>query len=273
MQYILDSGHPLFNSFCPLVTGSVVHKPVPAMALLPSLSPSPPDTPRPDVVYRRHAQQAQRHAGMFDSPIKPSQARYKWVPVGVLGYNANTKLYHVRRVVPVAPEMKRSILTGVASELSTAKEEKKADHRDYHVPRIQLMFRAEDPEVFAKRVASAERLRRLTEALLRYNFYIDCMPTDHLPPLEHTQLNKMVHWAQDTPGLQQANRSALLVQLVQLLCAMFLLKTTTATWSMYMYMVLLRLSLLLLFTCCVPQHLHTSCFLGLLGACRTCVHN
>ena len=38
----------------------------------------------------------------------------------------------------------------------------------YWVPRIQLMFRAEDARVFARRVADAYRLRKNTEGLIRY---------------------------------------------------------------------------------------------------------
>ena len=38
----------------------------------------------------------------------------------------------------------------------------------YWIPRVRLMFTAEDPEVFAKRVADAFRKRRNTESLLRY---------------------------------------------------------------------------------------------------------
>ena len=38
----------------------------------------------------------------------------------------------------------------------------------YWIPRVRLMFAAEDPEIFAKRVADAFRKRRNTESLLRY---------------------------------------------------------------------------------------------------------
>jgi len=39
----------------------------------------------------------------------------------------------------------------------------------YWVPRVQLMFRAEDARVFARRVADAYRLRKRTEGLIRYH--------------------------------------------------------------------------------------------------------
>lgn len=37
----------------------------------------------------------------------------------------------------------------------------------YWIPRVRLMFRAEDPAVFAHRVAEAYRLRKHTEGLIR----------------------------------------------------------------------------------------------------------
>ena len=46
-------------------------------------------------------------------------------------------------------------------------------HNDIHywVPRVRLMFAAENPKEFAKRVATAYYLRENTESLLRYTMY------------------------------------------------------------------------------------------------------
>ena len=47
-------------------------------------------------------------------------------------------------------------------------EKELSDGIHYWVPRVRLMFAAEDPTVFADRVAQAYHLRHKTEALLRY---------------------------------------------------------------------------------------------------------
>eukprot|EP00667_Euglena_gracilis_P000011 EG_transcript_11 len=44
------------------------------------------------------------------------------------------------------------------------------------LPRIHVCFKAENPKVFAQRVASAHDRRKKTEALLRYNLFVDSMP-------------------------------------------------------------------------------------------------
>ncbi len=46
------------------------------------------------------------------------------------------------------------------------------------LPRIFVMFLAEDPDAFARRIIAAHVLRRETEALLRYHAAVDCMPPD-----------------------------------------------------------------------------------------------
>ena len=57
------------------------------------------------------------------------------------------------------------------------------------VPRINLMFDAEDPRIFAERVGAAYRTRKQAESLLRYNLYIDSMPTDEISPLEKYRID------------------------------------------------------------------------------------
>ena len=68
----------------------------------------------------------------------------------------------------------------------------------FWIPRVQLMFCAENPEVFAKRVRYAFKARRKTESLLRYHLYIDCMPMDGLGELSETSFMKMLEWAKGT---------------------------------------------------------------------------
>lgn len=73
----------------------------------------------------------------------------------------------------------------------------------YWVPRVQLYFKAEDPAVFAKRVASSYKARRYTESLLRYNLYIDCMPMEGVGELDQASLKRMTEWAKGAPMLSR----------------------------------------------------------------------
>ena len=63
------------------------------------------------------------------------------------------------------------------------------------------MFRAEDPRLFAERVAEAFTARRLTEALLRYHLYVDCMPMEGIGELDQASLKRMTDWAKGAPPL------------------------------------------------------------------------
>ena len=71
----------------------------------------------------------------------------------------------------------------------------------FWIPRIQLMFKAEDPRIFAERIAEAYKNRELCEAELRYHLYIDCMPMDGIGELDQSSLRRMLDWALSTPGL------------------------------------------------------------------------
>lgn len=71
------------------------------------------------------------------------------------------------------------------------------------VPRLDLLFMAEDPFNFARRVANAHKSRREAEALLRYNLYVDCMPTDDTPQLSTEQVNRVLSSALNNAALKQ----------------------------------------------------------------------
>ncbi|PIK41737.1 putative dynein heavy chain 1, axonemal [Apostichopus japonicus] len=73
----------------------------------------------------------------------------------------------------------------------------------YWVPRVRLMFAAENPTDFAKAVHDAFHLRKQTEALLRYNLYIDYMPMDGVGELDPETLKRMVKWAKGAPSLSK----------------------------------------------------------------------
>ena len=60
------------------------------------------------------------------------------------------------------------------------------------ISKINLVFGAEDPFQFAKRVAFAHQRRKYAESLIRYYFYIDNMPTEEIPTLNSEQKEKIV---------------------------------------------------------------------------------
>jgi dynein heavy chain len=50
--------------------------------------------------------------------------------------------------------------------------------------RINLLFNSEDPRIFAQRVAQAHQERIYADSQIRYNFYIDNMPTEDMDDLD-----------------------------------------------------------------------------------------
>lgn len=76
----------------------------------------------------------------------------------------------------------------------------------YWVPRVRLLFLAEDPHVFAQRVVSANTLRKKTQALLLYNLYVDCMPVDGLRSINEKSLGRMKQLAMSTSHLRKEIR-------------------------------------------------------------------
>ena len=69
------------------------------------------------------------------------------------------------------------------------------------VPRVLLRFLSEDPIIFGKRVYEAFKMRKETEAEMRYNLYIDCMPTDDIEDHCEASFESMKKRALSTPGL------------------------------------------------------------------------
>ncbi|XP_049589438.1 dynein axonemal heavy chain 1 [Syngnathus scovelli] len=127
------------------IEGSPFKKPIPAKALLPS----------DDRVS-------------FDHRQAPSLFHYSWHLVGVLDYNKEKCQYLVEKVFPNS-NLKESqhncpdvncLLTG----------------NRHWIPRIRLLFSAEDPRVFVERIQFAMYLRARSEALILYHLTVDCMP-------------------------------------------------------------------------------------------------
>ncbi|XP_076467072.1 dynein axonemal heavy chain 1-like isoform X2 [Babylonia areolata] len=152
-----------------------VRKPVPGIALLPVTE----DETQED-----------------ESPGKS----YDWFEVGVLDYEPKTKEFFVQKVNGagrVVDANGQPVVNG-----GFDKDGKRMDlPSQFWISRIQLMFKAEDPQVFAGRLAEAFESRRISEAELRYHLYVDCMPMDGVGELDQASLRRMQEWAQSAPGL------------------------------------------------------------------------
>ncbi|XP_026131005.1 dynein heavy chain 1, axonemal isoform X1 [Carassius auratus] len=157
--------------------GSIDRKPVPAKALLPtknSFSPVDPESPA---------------------------LEYSWQLVGVLQYSQEKKEYLVHKADCngwVRDSDGKPILNGGQREGALSLQE-----RQYWVPRIRLLFCAEDPRIFTQRVQFARDLRQYTEAMILYHLSVDCMLVwSGTPTLDLTSLKRIRNYAVSTPGLQ-----------------------------------------------------------------------
>ena len=75
--------------------------------------------------------------------------------------------------------------------------------KDY-VQRMEIVFAAENPFNFAKRIGAAHKLRKDAIDIFRYNLYIDCMPVDGLPALDSEQMNRILSNALSTKSLKNS---------------------------------------------------------------------
>ncbi|KAK4887372.1 hypothetical protein RN001_003643 [Aquatica leii] len=108
---------------------------------------------------------------------------YKWVNVAVTDYTPENKLWHVLT------------LDGY--------------QRTFKVPRIYLMFKAEDPFMFAQRIKEAIELRNETENNIRYEFYLDCMLLTGTPELDEDSLNHVYKLATQNKAIKMDNPEVL----------------------------------------------------------------
>ncbi|XP_051777061.1 dynein axonemal heavy chain 1 [Erpetoichthys calabaricus] len=126
---------------------------------------------------------------------------YTWQGVGVLDYDPQAKLYLVHKT-----DSNGLVRDSEGKPIHNGGRNKKGEYVmlpcQYWVPRVRLLFCAEDPCNFMKRVVKANALRQKTEALLRYNLYVDCMPLNESYRLSPESKKKMEHWALNTPGLR-----------------------------------------------------------------------
>ncbi|XP_054472107.1 dynein axonemal heavy chain 1 [Anoplopoma fimbria] len=127
---------------------------------------------------------------------KSSSLDYSWHLVGVLEYSKEKKQYLVQKVHQNAQkeEHKKRKSRGVNAMIAGTK---------FWVPRIRLIFSAEDPRVFVERIQFALRWRESTEALLFYHLSVDCMPVwSGTPSIDTHSLQRIKRRALSAPGLR-----------------------------------------------------------------------
>ncbi|KAK1936683.1 Dynein heavy chain 1 [Phytophthora citrophthora] len=93
-----------------------------------------------------------------------------WCEAFVMGFNEETKLFSV--------EFQRNNKTEVKE-----------------CRRLDVCFKAEDPNNFADRYVAAQLARVQAQNMLRKNFYVDCMPLEELHKLGNASLGKIVRLA------------------------------------------------------------------------------
>ncbi|KAG2485619.1 hypothetical protein HYH03_015682 [Edaphochlamys debaryana] len=119
-----------------------------------------------------------------------------WAPCTVVDFSEGANLYGVA----LAPQ-REPTANGEPAAAPTASAEGE-EQPVVWLPRVKVCFSAEDPALFARRHADAHRSRARAESLLRYNLYIDSMPTDDIPPLTNEQVNRMLSFALNSKRLK-----------------------------------------------------------------------
>ncbi|KAM6980842.1 dynein axonemal heavy chain 1 [Aplochiton taeniatus] len=158
--------------------GSADKKPVAAKALLPTVDKLPPEDP------------------------KSRSLEYRWTFVGVLSYSQRRRLYLVQKT-----DANGRVVAAKGNPIPGGGNSSKGSSpllsTQYWVPRIRLLFFAEDPRVFAQRVQFAQRWRENTEALLVYHLSVDCMPVwSGTPSICPQRLASIKKHALSTPALR-----------------------------------------------------------------------
>ena len=73
--------------------------------------------------------------------------------------------------------------------------------------RIFILFDDEDPRLFAKRFKDAFETRVKADSLLKYNFYIENMPTHQIPEIDNNEVNRILGMTQNTKQLRGKSSS------------------------------------------------------------------
>ncbi|XP_043978634.1 dynein axonemal heavy chain 1 isoform X2 [Gambusia affinis] len=165
-----------------------------------------------------------------------SYPEYKWHLVGVLDYSSEKCQYLVEEVLKEEKDEDEDEEEEEEEEEEDKKEEKEKEEEEdemfFHhspredkevgrkskhkknvtilyggtkhwVPRIRLLFKAEDPRIFADRIESALRLRREGEIQLLYSTSVDCMPFwEANPSLCHASLQRIKELVKSACGFK-----------------------------------------------------------------------
>jgi len=70
------------------------------------------------------------------------------------------------------------------------------------LPRIYIMFDDEDPRHFVKRFKHAYQTRLYADSLIKYNYYIENMPSGGITELDHEKINRILILTQNTKALR-----------------------------------------------------------------------
>lgn len=130
---------------------------------------------------------------------------YSWHLVGVLDYKKETSLYLVEKVkinTPLTKEEGKSSLSEESQKNVPAGKPYVTGGR-FWVPRIRLLFKAEDPRIFVQRIQFAQNLRHNAEAIILYHLSVDCMPIwEGTPSIDNHSLQCIKNYALTTSGLR-----------------------------------------------------------------------
>lgn len=73
--------------------------------------------------------------------------------------------------------------------------------------RIFILFDDEDPREFSKRFKDAYETRCKADSLLKYNFYVENMPTHQIPEIDNNEVNRILGMTQNTKQLRGKSSS------------------------------------------------------------------
>ena len=143
----------------------------------------------------------------FDDNEYDCRTPHEWIQ---LGYNEDGKFEpvagkglwrdeegrgHWRKVLVYKYDEERELFEGVWDGTPEKCE----------LTRINLLFDAEDPRIFAQRVAKAHKERMYADSQIRYNYFIDNMPTQELLELDTEQVGRVLAMATASRFLKGKN--------------------------------------------------------------------
>lgn len=73
--------------------------------------------------------------------------------------------------------------------------------------RIFVLFDSEDPRIFARRFKQAYTNRIFADSLIKYNYYIENMPTHQIPEIDNEEVNRILNLTQNTKALRGKSSS------------------------------------------------------------------